>query len=68
MRDQMPPDEMKAMAAVALEQAFQTVAEHALQFAASVPPDMSGRDAMLAFAQSILSTNARTFKAPKVSQ
>jgi hypothetical protein len=54
---------MREFAKVALEQALQSCSEKARWTADECPDDMSGRDALLAFAAAILSTNAKVWPA-----
>lgn len=57
----MPDAVMKEMAKVALEHAMQAIAEHARLTAATIPPGISGREALEIFADTILSVNAKTW-------
>lgn len=54
---------MREVSKIALEKVFQTCAEKARWAASVCPSDMSGRDALLAFADTIVSTNTKTFPA-----
>lgn len=57
---------MSQMAKIALEQATTQIAEFARTFAETMPPGISGKDALKAFADAIESTNAKTFtKGPR---
>ncbi len=54
---------MRQLTALCLEQALQTCSEKA-KWAAEICPDgISGRDALLAFSETILSTNAKVWPA-----
>lgn len=65
---QLPPDEvMREMSKVALEAATQSIATHARQFALQ-SADLNGQDALNAFADAILSTNAKVFKPSEKKQ
>jgi len=52
---------MREMSRMAVEQATEAIAWHAQRFASQIPAEISGRDALLAFADSIRSTNAKQF-------
>lgn len=53
---------MEMASKVALEQATQALAIKAREFAKTLPPSVTGSQALEAFASAIESTNARQFK------
>jgi hypothetical protein len=63
MKDRLPPDEiMRAMSSLAFESATTMLAARAREMAAEpVMEQINGRDALLAFAEAILSTNAKQY-------
>lgn len=62
MRAALPGDEiMKRLSAIALETATESLAKQAEQFALTMPFEVTGRQAMKAFAAAIRSTNAKVW-------
>ncbi|KQT54597.1 hypothetical protein ASG43_03155 [Aureimonas sp. Leaf454] len=62
LRDKLPADEiMREMAKLALEQATASLATKAREFAKTLPPQVTGAEALLAFAAAIDGTNHRQF-------
>lgn len=52
---------LKELSKLAMEQAMQTIAKMARDYAAKVPPGISAAESMLAFADAILSTNSKVW-------
>ena len=62
MTAQFPPDYiMREMSKFAYETATESLAAFADKFARELPPEISGADAMRAFAAAIRSTNEKRF-------
>ena len=62
IKDQLPTDEiMRSMAKIAMEQATSYFSVQARGFARNLPPSISGRDALEAFARAIESTNLKVW-------
>lgn len=58
----LPTDEvMRELAKLALEQAMQTISQQARDMAKKTPPEISGREALNAFADAMLSTSKKTW-------
>lgn len=58
----LPNDEiMRELTKLAIEQGTTILARQAREFAATLPGNISGRDALNAFADSIDSTNAKVY-------
>ncbi len=53
---------MRELSRISLEPATQSLADFARRFAEEVPRDMSGRDAMIAFANAIENTNGKVWR------
>jgi hypothetical protein len=51
---------LREFARMSLEHAMQTIAAQARKMADEIPPDATGREALLAFARAILATSQRT--------
>lgn len=60
-------DVMQIMAKLAIEQATSQIAKMAMECAESLPDGISGREALIVFAESILSTNEKVFPKGKAS-
>lgn len=56
---------MKEMAKIAIEQATEMFAVMALKFSETIPADISGREALQAFAATIRKTNAEAYQSGK---
>lgn len=52
---------LKQLSAMALEKAFAICAEKALWMAENLPEGVSGREALVAYANAVSSTNAKTW-------
>ncbi len=62
LRDKLPPEYvMKEMSKLAWENATTEISKLALRLAQTTPADMSGPDALRAFAAAILSTNSKLY-------
>lgn len=62
----LPDVTMQKLSAMALESAMLTIAEHAEKFAMTLDPDISGPDALKAFAAAMRNTNANVWATGKV--
>ncbi len=63
----LPPDEvMREMAKLAMQQAAHFFADYADRFASTLGPEISGSDALTAFARAIRSTEGRINPVPTV--
>lgn len=59
----LPNDEiMKALSKLAFEEATATIAAAAREFSLNLPDEISGREALMAFADSIDRTNAKRYR------
>jgi hypothetical protein len=65
---EFPKEEiMKQMAAIAFEQATEMFAAYADKYATELPDDISGKEALTAFAAAIRSTNEKQYPKGRAS-
>lgn len=61
-RDKLPADEvMRQMARLAMQQALQSVALQASVMAKTLPPEITGRQALESFAAAMIETSRKTW-------